>query len=55
MIKGWTTGTDPATHIKAVQAVLDAGATPFMHFPSVIRPQRSSSTGPKCCQSCAER
>lgn len=33
VIKGWTTGTDPATHIKAVQAVLDAGATPFMHFP----------------------
>jgi F420-dependent hydroxymycolic acid dehydrogenase len=32
VIKGWTTGTDPATHIKAVQAVLDAGATPFMHF-----------------------
>ena len=26
------TGTDPATHISAVQAVLDAGATPFMHF-----------------------
>jgi TAT-translocated FGD2 family F420-dependent dehydrogenase len=33
VIKGWTTGTDAATHIKAVQAVLDAGATPFMHFP----------------------
>jgi len=32
VIKGWTTGTDPATHIKAVQDVLDAGATPFMHF-----------------------
>ena len=32
VIKGWTTGTDAATHIKAVQAVLDAGATPFMHF-----------------------
>jgi F420-dependent hydroxymycolic acid dehydrogenase len=32
VIKGWTTGTDPGTHIKAVQAVLDAGATPFMHF-----------------------
>ena len=32
VIKGWTTGTDPATHIKAVQAVLDAGATPFLHF-----------------------
>lgn len=32
VIKGWTTGADPATHINAVQAVLDAGATPFMHF-----------------------
>ncbi len=32
VIKGWTTGTDPATHIKAVQAVLDAGATPFIRF-----------------------
>jgi len=32
VIKGWTTGTDPATHIAAVQAILDAGATPFMHF-----------------------
>lgn len=33
VIKGWTTGTDPAVHVRAVQAVLDAGATPFMHFP----------------------
>ncbi|UMB70392.1 F420-dependent hydroxymycolic acid dehydrogenase [Mycobacterium paraterrae] len=32
VIKGWTTGTDPATHVKAVQDVLDAGATPFVHF-----------------------
>ncbi len=32
VIRGWTTGTDPATHVTAVQAVLDAGATPFMHF-----------------------
>ena len=32
VIANWTTGTDPATHISAVQAVLDAGATPFMHF-----------------------
>lgn len=32
VIKGWTTGTDPATHITAVQGVLDAGATPFLHF-----------------------
>jgi TAT-translocated FGD2 family F420-dependent dehydrogenase len=30
---GWTTGTDPAVHIAAVQSVLDAGATPFLHFP----------------------
>lgn len=29
----WTVGTDPATHIKAVQAVLDTGAVPFLHFP----------------------
>jgi F420-dependent hydroxymycolic acid dehydrogenase len=33
VIGGWTTGTDPGTHITAVQAVLDAGATPFVHFP----------------------
>ena len=26
-------GTDPATHINAVQAVLDAGAVPFLRFP----------------------
>jgi TAT-translocated FGD2 family F420-dependent dehydrogenase len=32
VIDRWTTGTNPATHISAVQAVLDAGATPFMHF-----------------------
>jgi TAT-translocated FGD2 family F420-dependent dehydrogenase len=32
VIHGWTTGTDAATHIEAVQAMLDAGATPFMHF-----------------------
>ena len=32
VIANWTTGTDPATHISAVQAVLDTGATPFMHF-----------------------
>ncbi|OBH93273.1 F420-dependent hydroxymycolic acid dehydrogenase [Mycobacterium sp. E2733] len=33
VLANWTVGTDPATHIKAVQAVLDAGAVPFMHFP----------------------
>jgi len=32
VVASWTTGTDPATHISAVQAVLDAGAVPFMHF-----------------------
>ena len=32
VIHGWTTGIDAATHIAALQAVLDAGATPFMHF-----------------------
>ena len=32
VVAGWATGTDPGTHIAAVQAVLDAGATPFMHF-----------------------
>jgi TAT-translocated FGD2 family F420-dependent dehydrogenase len=29
----WTTGTDSSTHIRAVQRLLDSGATPFMHFP----------------------
>lgn len=29
----WATGTDAATHIRAVRRLLDAGATPFMHFP----------------------
>jgi F420-dependent hydroxymycolic acid dehydrogenase len=33
VVAHWTTGTDPATHISALQAVLDAGATPFVHFP----------------------
>jgi TAT-translocated FGD2 family F420-dependent dehydrogenase len=33
IVGGWTVGTDANTHIKAVQKVLDAGATPFMHFP----------------------
>jgi TAT-translocated FGD2 family F420-dependent dehydrogenase len=33
VIGSWTTGTDAAIHVAAVQAVLDAGATPFMHFP----------------------
>ncbi|MFV4689361.1 F420-dependent hydroxymycolic acid dehydrogenase, partial [Mycobacterium tuberculosis] len=29
----WAVGTDPGVHIGAVQAVLDAGAVPFLHFP----------------------
>ncbi|HTX97116.1 MAG TPA: F420-dependent hydroxymycolic acid dehydrogenase [Mycobacterium sp.] len=33
VLANWTVGTDPAPHIKAVQAVLDAGAIPFLHFP----------------------
>ncbi|KKC05043.1 glucose-6-phosphate dehydrogenase, partial [Mycobacterium nebraskense] len=33
VLANWTVGTDPAPHIKAVQAVLDAGAVPFLHFP----------------------
>lgn len=32
VVARWAVGTDPATHISAVQAVLDAGAIPFMHF-----------------------
>ena len=33
VISRWATGTDPANHITKVQTVLDAGATPFVHFP----------------------
>jgi F420-dependent hydroxymycolic acid dehydrogenase len=33
VLANWTVGTDPAPHINAVQAVLDAGAVPFLHFP----------------------
>jgi TAT-translocated FGD2 family F420-dependent dehydrogenase len=33
VLANWTVGTDPATHIQAVQTVLDAGAIPFLHFP----------------------
>jgi F420-dependent hydroxymycolic acid dehydrogenase len=32
VLGNWTVGTDPAPHINAVQAVLDAGAVPFLHF-----------------------
>ncbi|HZA12249.1 F420-dependent hydroxymycolic acid dehydrogenase [Mycobacterium sp.] len=31
--EGWTTGRDPAKHVAAVQAILDQGVTPFLHFP----------------------
>lgn len=33
VLADWTVGTGPATHIDAVQSVLDAGAVPFLHFP----------------------
>ena len=33
VLANWTVGTDPSLHINAVQAVLDAGAVPFLHFP----------------------
>ncbi|BBX98801.1 F420-dependent hydroxymycolic acid dehydrogenase [Mycobacterium lacus] len=33
VLANWTVGTDPGPHIGAVQAVLDAGAIPFLHFP----------------------
>lgn len=29
----WLVGTDPSTHIAAVQKLLDAGVTPFIHAP----------------------
>jgi TAT-translocated FGD2 family F420-dependent dehydrogenase len=33
VLANWAVGTDPANHIRAVQAILDAGAVPFLHFP----------------------
>jgi F420-dependent hydroxymycolic acid dehydrogenase len=33
VLANWTVGTDAAPHINAVQAILDAGAVPFLHFP----------------------
>src|SRR6185437_10388808 len=33
VLANWTVGVDPATHIGAVQTILDAGAVPFLHFP----------------------
>jgi len=33
VLGNWTVGTDPTPHVDAVQAVLDAGAVPFLHFP----------------------
>lgn len=37
--RNWTTGTDSAVHVKALQDLLNLGATPFVHFP-----QRDPST-----------
>ncbi len=33
VLANWAVGTDPATHVNAVQKALDAGAVPFLHFP----------------------
>jgi alkanesulfonate monooxygenase SsuD/methylene tetrahydromethanopterin reductase-like flavin-dependent oxidoreductase (luciferase family) len=33
VLANWTVGTGPTPHINAVQAVVDAGAIPFLHFP----------------------
>jgi len=33
VLANWAVGTDPATHIDALQTVLDAGAIPFVRFP----------------------
>jgi F420-dependent hydroxymycolic acid dehydrogenase len=33
VLANWTVGTDPGTHVTAVQWVLDGGAIPFLHFP----------------------
>jgi len=33
VVSNWTTGTDASTHLAAVRAVINAGATPFVHFP----------------------
>jgi F420-dependent hydroxymycolic acid dehydrogenase len=32
VLADWTVGTDPETHVNAVQKVIDAGAIPFVHF-----------------------
>jgi F420-dependent hydroxymycolic acid dehydrogenase len=32
VLANWAVGTDPIPHINAVQAILDAGAIPFLHF-----------------------
>jgi F420-dependent hydroxymycolic acid dehydrogenase len=32
VLANWTVGTDAGPHIAAVQAILDAGAVPFLHF-----------------------
>lgn len=33
VLGNWAIGTDPATHLNAVQSVLDSDAVPFLHFP----------------------
>lgn len=33
VLANWTVGTDAGAHVAAVQALLDAGAVPFLHFP----------------------
>ncbi len=62
VIHGWTTGTDAATHIAAVQAVLDAGATPFMRFAATeparrdrLLPHRGPTAPALTPASCAPR
>lgn len=33
VLSNWAVGTDPSVHTRAVQAIVDAGAVPFLHFP----------------------
>jgi TAT-translocated FGD2 family F420-dependent dehydrogenase len=33
VLSNWAVGSDAAPHVNAAQAVLDAGAIPFLHFP----------------------
>jgi Luciferase-like monooxygenase len=50
VLAGWTTGTDPAMHIAAVQAVLDTGAMPFIRFPQQNPLVTTTSTAPRSCR-----